>query len=597
MKLFILFSENIEFDLPESNYIILSKFKSHSSRYGHVHEKLEDVHVNDIDFLKQEELIYDEYTRQLPKSLADVFISSKTSLYFVMMALENWKITVKRLIEEYSIEEIVFTELLDQNFYMPFYEAEGEVTKPLQYEAYDFISKLLYGFINRNYPRIEVNIIKKHSVLTLRKRILARRYGLFIYKVLLQAKLYFKLKINSAAKIKDILFLSRGLAHSQYIVDYVREFNEQSDIYASDGLRTQGKNKEFLRNSGLGKDDYIDNIETTSFLGFLASVWFVLALLLKYKIVYQHKLKRTDKKYGFPYSNAVTEMIIHSLEAQVYTSGLERLIKRQKKEGARIPKTLITCEIYTQYAYFIAELGKKYDIKTIQLISVAMSTGYLPHFFFCDQVLFNQRKVLEAFKSNNQYLAHKCDYWGNLTFNECGDIHRKDAGDGVLRVVQFTQPVLDEENDFAILDTLLDIKNDRQIEITVKPHPRESPEKFSNYDNEVQICSSTISLQAAIENADLALVKFSAVEHYLLNYGIPTIYCAFSQMAKNGISEVIKTGYKGIAFSAEELKELVVGFPGIVPFYKDFRENEMFKRFENKGIYYFRNSLLKYINE
>ncbi len=586
-------------DLPKSDYTILSKFKSLSEKYGNAHMLTENVLINDPEFLRSAELIFEEYKSLLPKYLQDIFISSKTSLYFVMIALENWRRSLNSLINEYPVDEIVFTEILRQDFYLPFYEAEGEVTKPLSYEPYDFVSLALYNFVKSQYPAIKITVVKEHSKLKLRKRIFVRRYVLLLLKLLLQAwqclkAVTFSLKKDRRAE--PVIFLSRGVAHSQYVVDYVKEFRDQSELYISDGLRTIGKNAGFLSNYNLSEDDFINSTDKSSIFTFIGSAWQVLLILLKYKLFYKRKLKSLDKKYGASYSSSVTEMIIHYLETHVYVANLEVLV-RQEKARNNLPKALITCEIYTQYTYFIAKLGSKYNIKTIQLISVAMNTAALPQYFFCDKVLFNQVRVMDEFKQNHPYLASKCAYWGNLTFNESQAVKVRKSIAEKLSVVVFSQPVIDEENDFVILDCLREIKQTRPLEILVKQHPREKPEKFSDYTNDIKIFSGTDSLNKVVEQADLAIVKFSAVEHYLLNYGIPTIYCAFSQIARSSIANITETGYKGIAYTPQELKELVINFPAIAPEYTEFRKEEMFKRFENKGIFSFNENLVKYINE
>jgi hypothetical protein len=599
MKIFIVFSENIVPDSPKSSDIILSKFKSLSAKYGDVHKLTENVLINDPEFLRSAEVVFEEYISLLPKYLQDIFISSKTSLYFVMIALENWRRSLDNLISEYPVEEIVFTEIIHQDFYLPFYEAEGEVTKALSYEPYDFISIALCNFVKSQYPAIKITVVKEHSKLKLRKRIFVRRYVLLLLKVLLQGWQCLKavkFSLKKARPVKPVIFLSRSVAHSQYVVDYVKEFTAQSELYISDGLRTIGKNAGFLSNYDQSTNDYINSVDRASFFTFISSTWQVLLILVKYKIFYKRKLKPLDEKYGVSYSSSITEMIIHYLETHVYVANLETLVRREKAHN-NLPKVLITCEIYTQYTYFIAKLGAKYNIKTIQLISVAMNTAFLPQYFFCDKVLFNQVWVMDKFKQNHPYLASKCAYWGSLSFNELQSVKARRNLSEKLSVIFFSQPVIDEENDFIILDCLREIKQAVPIEILVKQHPREKPEKFSNYINDIKVFSGTASLNEVVEQADLAIVKFSAVEHYLLNYGIPTIYCAFSKVARSTITNITETGYKGIAYTPEELKELVIDFPAITAEYIEFRKEEMFKRFENKGIFSFNENLVRYIND
>ncbi len=593
VKVFVVFNKDFEFEVPASGYKVLSKFKSHAEEYAGNHQLVEDLHINDTGFLKSEEARYDEYIARLPKNLADIFTSSKTSVYFVMMSYENWRQSLEKLVKEGQVDEVVFTELVDQDFYMPFYEAEWEVTKRLQYEPYDFISVTLYNFLKNNYPAVKLSVIKKHSRLKLRSRIFARRYLLLALKIMLQGWQHVKaIKFNAKkGNTKPVVILSRGMGHSQYVIDYVKGFKDETELYVSDGLRTIGKNAGLLANCGLM--DYADSLQNASLFTFIGSVANVLFILAKYNLLYRRKLKSLDKKYGICYSSAVAEMIIHYLETHVYVSNLERFVKR----GEALPKVIITCEIYTQYTYFIAKLGREHNIKTIQLISVQMITGVLPQYFFCDKVLFNQRQVLLDFARNNPAIAPRCDYWGNLTFNETGNIYTRRDSAGKLTVIVFTQPVLDEENDFVILDCLVALKSVMPLEITVKPHPREKMEKFAKYVDEISIYPNTASLIDVVKRADLAIVKFSAVEHYLLNYGIPTLYCAFSQIAKSTIANIIDSGYEGVVFLANELRELIINFPGITAGYDKFRENEMLRRFENKGIHRFNETLVKYISE
>jgi hypothetical protein len=599
MKLVISFREVLNFKLPDSEFILVSKFNSHSLIDNVTHFLIEDIYINDSGFLRDEEKKYAQYINELPGDLADVFTASKTTLYFVMMAFENWRATIERILQANYIDEIIFSDLVFQHFYLPFYEAESEVTKPLYYEPFDFISTGLFDYLSEKHKTISISIKKEHSKFSLFKRVFIRRYGLLSVKIFLQTiqlikRFSFRKRLMPLSK--RFLLLSRGVAHSQYVLDFAKYYSDDVCIYASDGLRTLGKNNSFLNKGGLAQGDYVDSMEISSLLTLYKSAFHIFKLLLKYNLKYKGKLKMLDKQYKLAYSSSVNEMIIHYLETHIYVSNLKRFLVNSANKG-KPTELLVSCEIYTQYSYFIALLGRNSNIKTIQLISVAMNIVPLPRYFFCGKAVFNQKQVYRQFEEHNPSLKDIATYWGNLTFDENAVSAAKKSGTGKLSIVYFSQPVADEENDFVIIDKLLQLQARIPLEIMIKQHPREEPDKFSRYGKHVTVYSGTVSLKDAIHGADIAIVKFSAVEHYLLNYGIPTIYCSFSEIARLSMTNIISTGYKGIAFSPLDLENILLNAEGLGKIYYEFRNQELFNRFENKGINVFRENLVKYADE
>lgn len=599
MKLIISFREVLDFELPNSKFILVSKFNSHALVDNAIHFLIEDIYINDPEFLLEEEKKYTNYINDLSEDLADVFTASKTTLYFVMMAFENWKTTIENIINTNYIHEVIFSDLVFQSFYLPFYEAESEVTKPLYYEPFDFISSGLFDYLKQEHKNISISITKEHSRFSLFKRVFIRRYGLLSVKIVLQTlellkRFSFRKRLMPLSK--KFVFLSRGVAHSQYVVDFAKYYNDDVCIYASDGLRTLGKNKSFLIKSGLTQNDYVNSTEVSSLLTLYKSIFHILKLLFKYNFKYKSKLRSLDKKYNFAYSSSINEMIIHYLETHIYVSNLKRFLTNSADKG-KPSELVVSCEIYTQYSYFIALLGRSSNIKTIQLISVAMNIVPLPRYFFCGKAVFNQKQVFRQFEEHNPSLKGIATYWGNLTFDENVVSTTKKLIPGKLRVVYFSQPVADEENDFVIIDKLLELQTKISLEIIIKQHPREDLDKFSRYGTKVTVYSGTVSLKDVIHEADIAIVKFSAVEHYLLNYGIPTIYCSFSEIARLSMTNIINTGYKGIAFSPLDLENMLLNIESLEKVYFEFRNQELFNRFENKGINVFRENLMKYVNE
>ncbi len=598
MKLIIAFTDQVDHQSVDGEFVVISKYKHHGQIEGGIHYLVEDVYVDDQVFLSQEEIKYDKYFRKLSPKLQDIFNSSKTTLYFVMMAFRNWQNTLDEVLLAYNIEEIIFTDIVNQNEYLPFYEAESEVTKPLYYNTYDFISISLYNYVNKSRKGYRITILKNHSRLSLLKRVFLRRYALLILKFLIQVgqvlKNTFKKKVN--AESKRYVFLSRGVAHSQYLLDYAKSNAKNVTLYLSDGLRTLGKNNAFVENGNLAPQSIVQSSNVSSLSNLLISFFDIVKTLVIYKTTVEKKLRSLDLEFGFAYSSAINEMIIHYLETEIYVRNLETYLRREIKNGTK-PEVLVSCEIYTQYSYFISLLGKKLNIKTLQLISVAMNIVPLPKYFFCDKAIFNQKNVLKDFEVKNERFKDVATYWGNLTFDENDLAERQIGSDKVLKIIYFSQPVADEENDFVIIDSLIKLGESIAIEIFIKQHPRESEMKFARYGEQVVILSGTTSLKEAIKDAHLAIVKFSAVEHYLLNYGIPTIYCAFSEIAKLSMTGVIQTGYKGIAYSSDELQNLILNKDFLFSVYKSFRKEELLNRFENKGLISFNENLLKFTNE
>lgn len=509
----------------------------------------------------------------------------------IIIPVLSWVQKVEEIISTNQIEEIVIIGYVLHPSYVPYYEAEGEIGKKLFYKKYDFIPRILKEYlVNKGF---KVKTIGSKNPLNLRFRIFVRRYILFFYKLnlFLFRKIQFKTrKINAEltfdSKKNNLLFLTRGIAQSEAIISFLNQFNSKCSILFSDGIVSRNTNENFLnKNSSLkNKTNYLEYIK---FSDLIISFF----ICFRY-LIFSHKINKLNLNgVSFDISNSLNEMIISYFDALVYQKSIDNYLKKHlshyQKNGA-----LVTCEMYTPFAYVTDIVSKKYNLKSYQLQTTTMIERLEPIFFYCDKFLFSTKRIAESFKKIYPQEQRRIDYYGNLNIVDDNIDNPQVTNPAIKNVIYFSQPKFEEDVEQDILNELVKLKDQFNFTLYIKPHPRDTLSKFDAFKEKIVLLDKNLTFDDYKETCDLAVMKSSSLGHQFLHTGIPVIFCLLTNYSQNIKIDFISKNYQGTILDISELENIFIHRNQFYNHFLQYRknyinENELYKsasHFYNKII-------------
>lgn len=465
-------------------------------------------------------------------------------------------------------EEIIFTDYVKDINYFPFYEAEGEVNSKFLYNNHDFIAAQLMScakkFIDKN-KSTKITILKQHSVFNLKFRIFVRRYFLFFVKIIFH---FFKIILtkNKKSPIKktSLIVSTRSLGHSFGLGTLLNRID--CVIHVSDGLSFSNKNKNFIIKR---YDNVSTQYQTLSFKDLFYAV-------RKCYLLHQQKNKINSLDvFGVKLhlSSIFVEASISHLETELYTSSVFNLWKNINK-----PSLIFNSELISQYSLWLKNKFLNYNVRTIQLQTVAIDNIPCPNFIFSDLFLFDSNKILNYFRNIFPEKSIKMNFWGNLNL-EKKIVIKKDC---LKNIIYFTQPYEFEAQN-QILLFLINYSITNNINFFVKPHPREKFENIPDYIlKKLNILSSNITENEYFEICDLAILRTSSLTQDLILKGIPVVNYINSSYDKSVLNLFLNHNEVNVCSDFDELQDVFNSFGDYLIDYYRFRENYL----HNVGINY-----------
>ena len=553
--------------------------------------KVKPNFINESQFIKVDALTTVDYVDTLEKLKEDLINSYhskiiKGAIYSsinnfnrnLILPLFKWIDTIEYALAKYNFTEIVIVGFTKSIGYLPYYEAEGEIGSQLLYKDYDFIPALVENYFRNK--EVEVKIEQRKPVLNLRIRIFIRRYILLVYKVfafLLKKFKTRKLKTNPIDfKTIKFLFSTRSISHSEYMYNFLKAYNKEIIVHVNDGIHAGNKNLNFIK-----KQQY-ENVATLYKTVSIAKVFTIFFSILK--ALFQVKKNATFNVKGIKMnmSSSIREMLISYFDALIYKASILEIVKDNKV-------IIVTGEMYTPYAYTVSEIGKETGSLTVQLQTTAMSIRREPNFVYCDTFLMNSKANAEAFKNIHPLKSNSIDYYGSLLYNEISVIETETVCK-LKKVVYFTQPLIEEEIEYKIIDTLLALESTYNYITYIKLHPRERPNKLERYNNSLNVIDNNLIFKEYIGEFDLAVIRNTSLGSSIILEGIPIITCLLSKAAKNSKMDYINHDYYGTIFSIDELQDKIDNFKHLNKEFIDYRENYIEVNELTKGISNFYNS-------
>lgn len=505
------------------------------------------------------------------------FVDANFNNFYNHVCLESykWLNTYNNIKGRYEIDNFIITDAHRNLDYVAYYGAEGETNGSLFYKQYDLVSNIIRKALRGNNVKID----RMHSSTALFCRIVMRRLGLLSIKALLSFKSSFKRSDNKQIVFPEYLFLSRGLAHTHYVLPYIEEYND-GGLYVTSGYHAKESNEQYCLENG------IDSILGRNYLKPIDVVvqYFVsLKLLLLKSSVKFPEFTYRDLRINM--NSVMKEFIVSSFDANIYSTALSRFIE---KRGKNI-KALITGEMLTIFPYHIAQIAKKYKLYSIQLQTTLMAHKPQTKFAFCDKFLFKSSSDLESNINMNAFDADKYDFWGVMAKDR---VRKKN--DSIKKILFFTQPI-EKDSEIEIVNRLVDYCNNNGISLVLKPHPRDDNEYINRWSGKVNIISKDLNIDNYIEDIDVVIMRNSSIAQEVIIKNIPIIYCLFTDRFSLSKSSHIDRSYIGVCNDHVDLLNLLDNNTKLKDEFLSYRERIMTKLSLNKSLLDFHKALEKII--
>ncbi len=516
----------------------------------------------------------------------EAFTSCYNNFYnHIFRSLMKWIYVIDNVMLEKKFDEIVLSDCVDSEFYLPYYEAEGEINGRLFYEIFDFIPHYIKTHLKNSSCKL--TIVNKHGKVGLKIRIFLRRYVLLLLKFIISLKNHIDFQFDSPIKEKTLpkatnifVFLSRGLPHTHYLLPYLNFNNENTLLFVSDGIKSKNKNLRYAKTLDVNAYSYLKFLRWYDYIFVLIRIF---VSLLKTSKLPKIGTMEVDLKF----SSTLREMLISYYEVELYHIALERFVHFIKR-SSNANLVLITAEMFTPFTFVTAKVGQKFQCKTLQLQTSLIDYWPQTSFTNCDKFIFTSSQALNFYKDNNPSEAEKYDYWGVLTEVK-ENITRNTHG----RILYFTQPY--ENNvELAIVKALKVTVQKMGFELVIKLHPRDSKDKFSSIGENLSFLESTKLLSSYISDFDVVVVRTSAIGKEAIISGIPTIICLFSEADQtikvDFIQEKYKK-YKSFVYNEDQLVNAVLNHDITCCEFDNFRTSFINDNGLNKDVHSFHRSL------
>ena len=382
MRLILLFSDDYKDIVFTESDIILGKGQAHLFKDSNL--KYYDIDRIPIpekfayNFDNEFKIITDNFKSDF---LKNVFNSNKIRFYLkCYLPVIKYINAIQHFIKEEQINEIVISDLVENNFYTPFYEAEGEVfiQNKLFYKSFDFIPFHIQNYCQSN--KLKCTILRKHSSFSFFIRKFLRRYVFFSLKFVkhLLNKIKYKEKKRtiqyefSKAQTSKPFFIITSRAHvqSEFIYEFIQLIKPNYFVLVSERQFAYGENIQFLKSEGI--DQFLHEQDIFTFKIYIKTLFKVSKELFKK----QENIIFDFNGYKFNLSDSSKELIISSYELYLYKYFMEISIPKLNIKNPII----VSLEMISEFPYIVNKIAKENDAKSIQLQTTLMPKISYPDF-------------------------------------------------------------------------------------------------------------------------------------------------------------------------------------------------------------------------
>lgn len=503
----------------------------------------------------------------------------------------NWIITLDNLMKEHEVTTVLITDLVNSFGFAPYYEAEGEVNKEFFYKRYDFIPALIKRYLETR-AGVEVKVLRHHSKVRQWFRRLLRRYFLLFAKCFFYLRALGSLKKKTATYPEleegDILVLNTRTPAHHKVFDLIERKYSNTIFFCAELTSSLGTNYQYAIEKGS---------RAVSFGAYISHFDLIRIMFKCLRFVWLSNVKYPYFEYlgvKVAYYDSYKEMVIAFFEAWVYQISLERFISELEQKYSRRVR-LGTGEMFTPQAYITALVGKKYNCSTYQIQTTAISPLKEPNFVHCDFFLFHGLMLANRYQLDNPENKTRGRFIGNIQYSSQNASSEgvADEHNDVKKVVYFSQPVIDEDIEFEIIETLIGARGKFGYELLVKMHPRDSMNKFSRYSEALTMIDNNVPMDEYLKGVSLAVLKNSSIATDILIMGVPIIYCLFSEYMRNIRLDFLDPEYMGTLEQPDLLIPTLSAFKELKADFELYKQRYLVNNYDSKGVEEFLDNLIK----
>lgn len=566
MRLIIQFSELEDFAFQDEDILVSTKYFLDKTTFE---GKRYSIHQFDMPY----QYLLDQLTQKANdvknqyfgnSYLIDAFEGGFNSFYLhIYITCFYWKVAIDAVRKKYTITEVIISDAYNFNSFLPYYEAEGEVTRKLFYKSYDFIPNILYRYLKSE--NVNLTVIKHRRILSLKFRIFARRYLLLHVKVATlffrKTSLFFskKEKKNFKGISPKFIFLSRGIAQTEYMLPFILN-NNDAILFVSDGYSSGNKNLEYCeKQEGLF---FHETLNYLSLFNVMKEYFFLIKNLLGI-ILFRRNTPTRIAGLDFYFNSSLKEQIIDWFDKRLYVTCLQRYVEEIIPDRNIL---LVTGEMLTGYPLAIKKISNTLGIKCIQLQTTLIKYN-IPQakFVYCDKFLFKSYNDFIHFSKNKYLDKEKIDYWGNTDL-----VKPMIASHQIKSVVYFTQ-IYENDHEVKLVKFISKILKKRNIDLFIKLHPRDTKKKFIGLQN-LKFIPPNKSISNFIHDFQLAIVRTSSISRFIVVEGIPIINCLTTKSTKNFRTDYLDRSYSGIVFNLSDIEDRIINYTTLLEDFIKFRK-------------------------
>lgn len=481
--------------------------------------------------------------------------------YFGVASLLNILDYINLIISQYSISIIELLGYHDKK-YIPLYATSwGESSKAAFINVSEFINPFIIDAFS-DKVKIESSKPKLISFIRFTARI-------FSITTLTTLRQLVKVRLRNKKNNKEINIKYLCVIRSKHqLSNFKNIFSKvQGDclILESEMLSSN----ELLRQINKTNLNYTSLFDGPSavlilFKSYIVCLFKLLTLCLnKKKIV----IERKDYSLCIPYQSIAIDTYI-----QPALVSYEKLLEKKIKSLDNKPERLISFEQVSPQAFIESKVANKLNIPSVGIKTTLIQPIAIPLIGPFDKFLVNTGVELDDAKANSVARDDHIKFEGNVKNTRLFERFRSKKVTKLNCILYASQPHLIEDN-LTIIDSLLDTVSGSNINIKIRPHPRDKT-LYDKYNNEPCITISyDEELASLILDSDLLISRTSTVLEESIYLGTPFISCCLSDKDRSYNARYINKQSILYCEEIDILKSRVNDYMNIKKYFNIFRKD------------------------
>ena len=457
--------------------------------------------------------------------VAELLIPHESYVYRrVIRPILIWINTIDLILKNNNVDEI-FIDSIRNGEEIFLYEAEGEVNKHFLYKCDYYIPVMLNKYLKNKYEVITIHGNYKSKItkkLSYYMRNISFLGYIFFRKMKGAASTYIAKEHN--IKNKKIVISTRSLAQESYVGSLINEFDDAIILSNSQIVKHVSSDSADL--------DSIEKIYVDKFITRSKVVQLMMRTLYDFFFIKPHDEIDINPYLSIPSKYIIKDIIIRSLDFSCYQVSFSNALKVLDIK----PTLIVSCDMFSPHSYFLPKIK---SLRKIQLQTSLINDDVEADFVYSDKFYFQSNALLNKMKEKNPDIAYKFDFLPPLQYL---NTKSKNKIDNIKSIVYFTQPIfVDEQLD--LLQVLANYCAEKNIKLSLKPHPRESLIDFKPLG--IEILNKNISNVKIINENDLVITRNSSIGTDCWAINTPVIFIRNNEELKKTVTDYIPVGYIG----------------------------------------------------